>query len=143
VTHQAGEAHIDALRRAYAEAGATAECVPFIPDMARRYADADLVICRGGALTVAEIAAVGVGSLIVPLPGAIADEQTHNARLLVDAGAASLIPQTTLTAQLLADILSGYDRERLLAMAIAARSVARTDATERVADACLELAQSR
>jgi UDP-N-acetylglucosamine--N-acetylmuramyl-(pentapeptide) pyrophosphoryl-undecaprenol N-acetylglucosamine transferase len=143
VTHQAGEAHIDALRRAYADAGAAAECVAFIPDMARRYADADLVLCRGGALTVAEIAAVGVGSIIVPLPGAIADEQTHNARLLVDAGAASLIPQTELTAQLLADMLAGYEREGLLAMAVAARSVARTDATERVADACIELAKAR
>ena len=143
VTHQAGEAHIDALRRAYADAGATAECVPFIADIARRYAEADLVICRGGAITVAEIAAVGVGSIIVPLPGAIADEQTHNARLLVDAGGATLVPQAELTARRLADMLSGYNRERLLAMAIAARSVARTDATERVADACIELAQSR
>ncbi|HVS57886.1 MAG TPA: undecaprenyldiphospho-muramoylpentapeptide beta-N-acetylglucosaminyltransferase, partial [Casimicrobiaceae bacterium] len=87
VTHQAGDAHLEALRRAYAEAGAAAECVAFIADMASRYAEADLVICRGGALTVAEIAAVGVGSVIVPLPGAIADEQTHNARFLVDAGA--------------------------------------------------------
>jgi len=143
VTHQAGAAHIDALRRAYAEAGATAECVPFIDDMARRYSETDLVICRGGAITVAEIAAVGVGSMIVPLPGAIADEQTHNARLLVDAGAATLARQTDLTPQRLAEMLSGYDRERLLVMAIAARSVARTDATERVADACIELAQSR
>jgi UDP-N-acetylglucosamine--N-acetylmuramyl-(pentapeptide) pyrophosphoryl-undecaprenol N-acetylglucosamine transferase len=84
-----------------------------------------------------------VGSLIVPLPGAIADEQTHNARLLVDAGAATLVPQAELTARRLADMLSAYDRERLLAMAVAARSVARTDATERVADACIELAQSR
>ncbi len=143
VTHQAGEAHIDALRRAYAGAGASAECVPFVPDMARRYAEADLVICRGGALTVAEIAAVGVASLIVPLPGAIADEQTHNARLLVDAGAAWLVPQAELTARRLADMLAACRRESLLAMAIAARSVARTDATERVADACIELARSR
>ena len=143
VTHQAGDAHVAALRRAYAEAGAAAECVPFIADMASRYAEADLVICRGGALTVAEIAAVGVASLIVPLPGAIADEQTHNARFLVDVGAASLVPQTELTPQLIADMLAGYDREGLLAMAVAARSVARTDATERVATACIELAQSR
>jgi UDP-N-acetylglucosamine--N-acetylmuramyl-(pentapeptide) pyrophosphoryl-undecaprenol N-acetylglucosamine transferase len=143
VTHQAGAAHVDALRRAYAEAGATAECVPFIADIARRYAEADLVLCRGGAITVAEIAAVGVGSVIVPLPGAIADEQTHNARLLVDAGAATLVPQAELTVRRLADMLSGHDRERLLAMAIAARSVARIDATERVADACIELAKSR
>ncbi len=143
VTHQAGATHIDALRRAYADTGATAECVSFISDMARHYAAADLVVCRGGALTIAEIAAVGVGSVIVPLPGAIADEQTHNARFLVDAGAASLIPQTELTARLLADMLAAYDREALLAMGIAARSVARTDATERVAEACIDLARSR
>jgi len=143
VTHQAGEAHIAALRRAYAEAGAAAECVPFIADMARRYAEADLVICRGGAITVAEVAAVGIASLIVPLPGAIADEQTHNARFLVDAGAASLVPQIELTPQRIAGVLAGYDRGALLAMAIAARSVARTDATERVAEACIELARSR
>jgi UDP-N-acetylglucosamine--N-acetylmuramyl-(pentapeptide) pyrophosphoryl-undecaprenol N-acetylglucosamine transferase len=143
VLHQAGDAHIAALRRSYAEAGAVAECVPFIPDMARRYAEADLVICRGGALTVAEVAAVGVASVVVPLPGAIADEQTHNARFLVDAGAASLVPQTELTPQLIADMLAAYDREGLLAMAVAARSVARTDATERVAEACIELARSR
>ena len=143
VTHQSGAAHIDALRNAYAGSGAVAECLPFIADMGRRYAEADLVICRGGGLTVAEIAAVGVASLIVPLPGAIADEQTHNARFLVDAGAATLIPQTQLTARLLADTISAFDRERLLAMAIAARGVARADATERVADACIELARSR
>jgi len=143
VTHQSGAAHIDALRRAYAKAGAVAECLPFIADMAHRYAEADLVICRGGGLTIAEIAAVGVASVIVPLPGAIADEQTHNARFLVDAGAASLIPQAELTPQLLADMLAAYERKSLLPMAIAARSVARTDATERVADACIELARAR
>ena len=79
----------------------------------------------------------------MPLPGAIANEQTHNARFLVDAGAASLVPQTELTPQLIADMLAGYDREGLLAMAIAARRVARTDATERVAAACIDLARSR
>ena len=70
------------------DAASTAECVPFIDDMAARYAWADLVICRGGAITVAELAAVGVGAIIVPLPGAIADEQSANAQFLVDAGAA-------------------------------------------------------
>ena len=77
VVHQAGAQHIDALRAAYASAGVAAECVPFIDDMAARYAGADLVICRGGAITVAELAAVGLGAIIVPLPGAIADEQTR------------------------------------------------------------------
>ena len=143
VTHQAGEKHVDALCRAYADAGVESECVPFIADIAKRYAEADLVICRGGASTVAELAAVGIGSVIVPLPGAIADEQTHNARFLVEVGAALLIPQSELTAPRLVDILIELDRERLLAMAIAARSVARVDASERVADACIALAQER
>ncbi|HJU39284.1 MAG TPA: undecaprenyldiphospho-muramoylpentapeptide beta-N-acetylglucosaminyltransferase, partial [Tahibacter sp.] len=80
VVHQSGERHIDALRAAYAERGVSAECVAFIDDMAARYAWADVVLCRGGALTVAEIAAVGLAAIVVPLPGAIADEQSANAR---------------------------------------------------------------
>ncbi len=143
VTHQAGEKHVEALRRAYADAGIDAECIAFIADIAHDYAQADLVICRGGALTVAELAAVGVGSVIVPLPGAIADEQTHNAGFLVDAGGAVLIPQSELSPQGLAELLGGFDRARLLDMAIAARRVARVDASERVADACIELARMR
>jgi len=137
VTHQAGAAHIETLRGAYAASGVVAECLPFVDDMARRYATADLVICRSGGLTVAELAAVGVGALLVPLPGAIADEQTHNARFLVDAGAAVLLPQSELSAPRLANFLRGCSRERLLAMARAARQVARADATERVAEACI------
>ena len=137
VTHQAGEAHVDALRAAYAANGVAAECLPFLDDMARRYGVADLVISRSGGLTVAELAAVGVGALLVPLPGAIADEQTHNARFLVDAGAAVLLPQRELSAERLAEFLRGSSRERLLAMAQAARRVARADATERVAEACI------
>jgi len=138
VVHQAGARHIEQVRSAYARAGVDAECLPFIADMAARYAEADLVICRGGALTVAELAAVGVGSIIVPLPGAIADEQTHNARFLVDGGAASLLPQPELSADSLTELLQGFDRPRLLAMAIAARRLAKTDATEQVANACIE-----
>jgi UDP-N-acetylglucosamine--N-acetylmuramyl-(pentapeptide) pyrophosphoryl-undecaprenol N-acetylglucosamine transferase len=137
VTHQAGEAHVEAVRSAYAASGVAAECLPFLDDMARRYAAADLVIARSGGLTVAELAAAGVGALLVPLPGAIADEQTHNARFLVDAGAAVLLPQSELSAQRLANFLRGCSRERLLAMARAARRVARADATERVAEACI------
>jgi UDP-N-acetylglucosamine--N-acetylmuramyl-(pentapeptide) pyrophosphoryl-undecaprenol N-acetylglucosamine transferase len=143
VTHQAGEMHVDALREAYLAAGVDAECLPFIGDMAQRYRDADLVICRCGALTVSELAAVGVGSVLVPLPGAIADEQTHNARFLVAAGAAVLLPQRELTAQRLAGLLREYTREPLLAMAIAARRVGRTDATERVAQTCVALGGKR
>ena len=98
VVHQAGARHIDALRAAYARNGVDAECVAFIDDMAARYAWADFVICRGGALTIAELAAVGLGAMIVPLPGAIADEQTANAAFLVDAGAATCIAQDRLDA---------------------------------------------
>jgi UDP-N-acetylglucosamine--N-acetylmuramyl-(pentapeptide) pyrophosphoryl-undecaprenol N-acetylglucosamine transferase len=143
VVHQAGAKHIDALRAAYAQAGVAAECVPFIDDMAARYADADLVVCRGGAMTVAELAAVGVASIIVPLPGAIADEQSANARFLVDAGAARMIRQQDLTPEALARELAGLDRARLLAMAVAARKVGRTDAADRVADTCIRLGSRR
>jgi UDP-N-acetylglucosamine--N-acetylmuramyl-(pentapeptide) pyrophosphoryl-undecaprenol N-acetylglucosamine transferase len=139
VVHQSGARHIDALRAAYVQAGVAAECLPFIEDMAARYAEADVVICRGGAITVAELAAAGVGSIIVPLPGAIADEQTANARFLVDAGAATSVPQRELTPDRLAEILASLTREGLLAMAIAARKLARTDAADRVADACIEM----
>ncbi|HSS69706.1 MAG TPA: undecaprenyldiphospho-muramoylpentapeptide beta-N-acetylglucosaminyltransferase [Casimicrobiaceae bacterium] len=141
VTHQAGEKHIEALRAAYAAVGIAAECVAFIDDMARRYAEADLVVSRSGGLTVAELAAAGVASLLVPLPAAIADEQTHNARFLVEAGGAVLVAQQELSPQRLAELLRGSSRERLLAMAQAARRVARADATERVADACISEAR--
>jgi UDP-N-acetylglucosamine--N-acetylmuramyl-(pentapeptide) pyrophosphoryl-undecaprenol N-acetylglucosamine transferase len=137
VVHQAGARHIEALRSAYARHGVEGECVAFIDDMAARYAAADFVICRGGALTVAELAAVGVGALIVPLPGAIADEQSANARFLVDAGAALALPQAELSAATLAQLVASLDRPRLLAMAKAARALARPDATRRVADACI------
>lgn len=141
VTHQAGEKHIEALRAAYAAVGVAAECVAFIDDMAGRYAEADFVVSRSGGLTVAELAAAGVASLLVPLPGAIADEQTHNARFLVEAEGAVLIPQHELSPQRLADLLRGSSRERLLVMAQAARRMARADATERVADACISEAR--
>jgi UDP-N-acetylglucosamine--N-acetylmuramyl-(pentapeptide) pyrophosphoryl-undecaprenol N-acetylglucosamine transferase len=137
VVHQSGARHIAALRAAYASTGVSAECVPFIDDMAAVYAAADLVLCRGGAITVAELAAVGVGSIIVPLPGAIADEQSANARFLVAAGAALMIAQLELTPEGLARRLRSLTREALLAMAIAARKVGRLDAADRVADACI------
>jgi UDP-N-acetylglucosamine--N-acetylmuramyl-(pentapeptide) pyrophosphoryl-undecaprenol N-acetylglucosamine transferase len=141
VTHQAGEQHIESLRSAYAAAGVAAECLPFLNDMARRYATADLVVSRSGGLTVAELAAAGVGAVLVPLPGAIADEQTYNARFLVEAGGAVLIPQRELSPQRVAEFLRGATRARLLTMAQAARRVARSDATERVANACIDEAR--
>jgi UDP-N-acetylglucosamine--N-acetylmuramyl-(pentapeptide) pyrophosphoryl-undecaprenol N-acetylglucosamine transferase len=139
VVHQAGAKHIDSLRAAYAKAGVAAECLPFIDDMAARYAGADLVICRGGAITVAELAAVGIGAIIVPLPGAIADEQSANAQFLVAAGAALKIAQDELTPQGLSVRLQALTRESLLGMAEAARKVGRLDAADRVADACIAL----
>ena len=139
VLHQAGARHLDALRQAYRSAGVHAECVAFIDAMAARYAEADLVICRGGALTVAELAAAGLASIIVPLPGAIADEQSANAQFLVDRGAAVAIRQADLTPERLAATLEGFDRGALLVMARGAREAGRGDAAERVADACIEL----
>lgn len=139
VTHQSGAKQIEALRAAYAEAGVEGELLPFIDDMARRYAEADLVICRAGALTVAELAAAGVGSLLVPLPHAVDDHQTGNARFLSERGAAVLMPQRELEPAHLADWLAGLDRERLLAMAVAARALARPDAAAEVARVCVGL----
>lgn len=136
VTHQAGSKQIEALKAAYQAAGVSGELLPFIDDMAERYADADLVICRSGALTVAELAAVGVASVLVPFPHAVDDHQTGNARFLADAGAAVLLPQTELTPQRLAELLHELNRERLLEMAVTARAQARPDATARVADVC-------
>jgi UDP-N-acetylglucosamine--N-acetylmuramyl-(pentapeptide) pyrophosphoryl-undecaprenol N-acetylglucosamine transferase len=140
VTHQAGTKQIDALRAGYQAAHVDGELLPFIDDMADRYADADLVICRAGALTVAELAAAGVASVLVPYPHAVDDHQTGNARFLAEAGAAVLMPQTELTPQRLAALLQKMNRERLLAMAVKARECAKPDATARVADVCAGLA---
>ena len=137
VVHQAGARQVDALRAAYAEAGIVARCLPFVEDMASEYADADVVLCRGGAITVAELAAVGVAAIIVPLPGAIADEQSANAQFLVDAGAALKISEPDLTPERLALQLASFTRDGLLAMATAGRKHARVDAADRVADACV------
>lgn len=141
VTHQSGEKHIAALRASYAAAGVTADLVPFIDDMATAYAAADLVICRAGATTVAELAAAGVGSLLVPFPFAVDDHQTTNARYLVDRGAALLEQQAALTPERLAETLQRLSREELRGMAERARAAAKPDATEAVARACMELAK--
>ncbi len=141
VTHQSGDKHIVALRANYAAAGVAAELVPFIEDMAAAYADADVVICRAGATTVAELAATGVASLLVPFPFAVDDHQTTNARYLVDRGAAILEQQSELTPDRLAEILGGLTRDALRQMAERARAAARPDATEAVARACMELAK--
>ncbi|MCF8185133.1 MAG: UDP-N-acetylglucosamine--N-acetylmuramyl-(pentapeptide) pyrophosphoryl-undecaprenol N-acetylglucosamine transferase, partial [Polynucleobacter sp.] len=137
---QAGEKHLPALTKRYAEAGVKADCVAFINDMAGAYAWADLVICRSGALTVAELAAAGVASLLVPFPHAVDDHQTANARFLSNAGAAILLPQDELTPQSLAEIRN-LSRQQLAQMAERARELARPEATADVARACVELAK--
>lgn len=141
VWHQAGARNIDEARHSYAEAGVDARVVPFIDNMAEAYSWADLVLCRAGALTIAELAAAGVGSILVPFPHAVDDHQTRNAEYLVREGAALLIPQRQLDPAQLGDLLLelGQDRGRLLDMATAARRVARPDAAERVAALCLEV----
>jgi UDP-N-acetylglucosamine--N-acetylmuramyl-(pentapeptide) pyrophosphoryl-undecaprenol N-acetylglucosamine transferase len=140
VTHQSGAQHLESLKAAYAAAGVRAETPAFIDDMAAAYADADLVVCRAGATTVAELAAAGVPGILVPLPHAVDDHQTTNARFLSDAGAAVLLPQRELAAERLAELISGFDRKRLLGMASRARSLGRPDAAAAVARACMELA---
>jgi UDP-N-acetylglucosamine--N-acetylmuramyl-(pentapeptide) pyrophosphoryl-undecaprenol N-acetylglucosamine transferase len=136
IVHQAGGKHIASLRETYSRVNVTADCVAFIDDMAARYAWADFVICRGGALTISELAAVGLGAIVIPLPGAIADEQSANAQFLVDAGAAWKEKQGTLTPQRLAELIASLDRPRALAMAQAAYAQGKRDAAARVADVC-------
>jgi UDP-N-acetylglucosamine--N-acetylmuramyl-(pentapeptide) pyrophosphoryl-undecaprenol N-acetylglucosamine transferase len=143
VTHQAGAKQIEALRTAYAAAGVEGELLAYIDDMAERYANADLVICRAGALTVAELATAGVGSVMVPFPHAVDDHQTGNARFLAERGAAVLLPQPELSAEKLAELLAGLTREQLLAMAEKARAVAKPEAAGAVADICEQLFSGR
>ncbi len=141
VTHQSGAKQIDDLRAAYAAAGVEAQLLPFIDDMAARYAAADLVVCRAGALTIAELAAAGVASVLVPFPQAVDDHQTGNARFLSEAGAAILLPQRELTPEKLAALLRELTREKLAAMAEKARALAKPEATRAVAEVCMEIAR--
>jgi UDP-N-acetylglucosamine--N-acetylmuramyl-(pentapeptide) pyrophosphoryl-undecaprenol N-acetylglucosamine transferase len=143
VVHQSGRRHLEALQAAYAAAGVEARAVEFIDDMADAYAQADLVVCRAGAMTVAEVAAAGVASLMVPFPHAVDDHQTTNARFLSERGAALLVPQTELTPQRLAREIAALDRTRLLGIAQRARGFARPDAATQVADACEAIARAQ
>lgn len=140
VLHQAGQRHLDVAREAYERVGVSADVVPFIADMAAAYSQADLVICRSGALTVSEIAAAGLGAIMVPFPFAIDDHQTKNGEWLQQAGAAQVIQQDALDADQLASLLEALfaNPNKLLAMAEAARRVARPDATDRVLAVCRE-----
>ncbi len=140
VTHQGGASQIDALRAAYQQAGVQAELTPFIEDTASAFAQADLVICRAGASTVTELAAVGAAAVYVPFPHAVDDHQTTNAKFVVDAGGGWLLPQAELTPQGLARLLQDVTRDALLAKAEAAKALQKTQATEIVVAACEELA---
>ncbi|MEY4883045.1 MAG: undecaprenyldiphospho-muramoylpentapeptide beta-N-acetylglucosaminyltransferase [Pseudomonadota bacterium] len=141
VIHQSGALQIEALRANYSAAGVLAELTPFIDDTAQAMADADLVICRAGASTVTEIAAIGAAAVFVPFPSAVDDHQTTNARFLVDQGAGWLVPQSELTPERLARLLQDTGRPTLVATAIQARTLAKLQATERVVQACEEIIQ--
>ncbi|ARU30600.1 undecaprenyldiphospho-muramoylpentapeptide beta-N-acetylglucosaminyltransferase [Sulfuriferula sp. AH1] len=139
VIHQAGTRHVAALRDNYAAVGVDADVRDFIADMAEVYAWCDLAITRAGALTVAELAAAAVPSVLVPYPHAVDDHQTTNAQFLVAAGAALLMPQSGLSAERLATVLMQLQPEQLARMAQQARSLAKPDATAAVAQVCMEL----
>lgn len=140
VTHQSGKQHIDMLRQAYAEAGVQAEVLDFIDDMPRRYADADLVICRAGAITVSELTATGVASVLVPLVASTTSHQRDNAQWMAKQGAAIHLPQNELNAERLAVSLSGMTRAECLKMAEAAHAAGRRQANDAIADVLEELA---
>jgi UDP-N-acetylglucosamine--N-acetylmuramyl-(pentapeptide) pyrophosphoryl-undecaprenol N-acetylglucosamine transferase len=140
VIHQSGKQHFEAVQQAYNQAGVSGEVKPFLDNMAHYYGWADVVICRAGALTVAELAAAGVASILVPFPFAVDDHQTGNARFLSERGAAILMPQTEMQPQALATLLQEMTRARALVMAQAARALAQPAAAQRVAQICKELA---
>ncbi|MBB6522729.1 undecaprenyldiphospho-muramoylpentapeptide beta-N-acetylglucosaminyltransferase [Pseudoteredinibacter isoporae] len=140
VWHQCGERHLSMCREAYQQAGVEARVDAFIDDMAAAYAWADFIVCRAGALTVSEIAAVGIAALFIPFPHAIDDHQTKNAQWLLEAGAARIVQQSELDENKLAVLLNELlsDRDNLVEMAAKGRALASPNATERVADVCVE-----
>jgi len=144
ILHQAGKATLDVARAAYVESGVDATIEPFIADVAAAYAWADIAICRAGALTVSELAAAGLGAILIPYPSAVDDHQTTNARYLVDAGAAILMPQSELTPAKMAGEIRRCidDRSLVLARAQRARELAKPEATREVADLCLALGEA-
>jgi UDP-N-acetylglucosamine--N-acetylmuramyl-(pentapeptide) pyrophosphoryl-undecaprenol N-acetylglucosamine transferase len=140
VIHQAGDKHLADLQKHYAELGVEADIRPFIDDMPSAYAQADLVICRAGAMTVSELAACGVASCLIPFPYAIDDHQTANAKFLADADAAILLPQQDLNPQDLALMIQSFNRADLKEMALRAHALAKPHATQRVAEVCADCA---
>ncbi|SES81377.1 UDP-N-acetylglucosamine-N-acetylmuramylpentapeptide N-acetylglucosamine transferase [Nitrosomonas marina] len=142
VVHQAGKGNLEALRANYATHGVKAHLTEFIDDMAAQYAACDLVLCRAGALTVSELAAAGVASILVPYPYAVDDHQTANARFLSKHQAAVLLPQIDLSPENLTNVLKGLARDKLLAMADAARKQSMPDATRQVGQICIQAIQA-
>lgn len=144
VWHQTGVNNINDARKSYQDAGIEVRLAAYLEDMAEAYGWADLVVCRAGALTIAELAAAGVGSILVPYPYAVDDHQTANARHLVALGAAVLVPQPELSVSRLSGLLTelACNRSRLLDMACAARRFARPDASNQVAEICLNSARA-
>ncbi len=140
IIHQSGEKNYDELVAAYRSAAVDATVLPFIDDMSEKYAWCDVMLCRSGAITVAELAVAGVASVLVPLPFFVAEEQLANAHFLADAGAGLLVKQLETTPQTLAHQIKNLTREKLLAMANIARSLGKPDATISCANACMELA---
>ena len=139
IIHQSGEKQMDALRKNYAVAGVEATLLPFIDNTAQAFSTADLVICRAGASTVTELAALGVAALFVPFPFAVDDHQTTNARFLVDQGGGWLIPQNELSPEVLAAFLLKMDRAQLLERAVQAKKMQQLQATQKIVAACEEL----
>ena len=142
VIHQTGKAHFEAVQQLYRETGVQAGIHPFLDDMAKRYAEADLVICRAGALTIAELAAAGIASILIPFPFAVDDHQTSNARFLSERGAAILLPQGELNADRLAQLFIQLGRDKLTTMAEKAHEVAKPEAAADVARICMEMAEA-
>jgi UDP-N-acetylglucosamine--N-acetylmuramyl-(pentapeptide) pyrophosphoryl-undecaprenol N-acetylglucosamine transferase len=141
VIHQSGTAHIDALKKHYADLQVQAEVTAFIEDTAQAFAQADLIICRAGASTVTEIAAVGAAAVFVPFPAAVDDHQTRNARYLTEHEAGLLMPQKDMSPEKLAALLRQLDRTQLQTWALKAKTLARLDASQQMANACEELAK--
>lgn len=141
VLHQSGKDHYEDTLKAYEEAGVDGMVAPFLDNMAFYYDQADVVLCRSGALTVSELAAIGVASILVPYPHAVDDHQTVNARFLSERGGAELLPQKEMTPERLAQLLKGFTRERALQMAEASHAASQPGAAKRVAQVCVEVAK--
>jgi UDP-N-acetylglucosamine--N-acetylmuramyl-(pentapeptide) pyrophosphoryl-undecaprenol N-acetylglucosamine transferase len=140
LTHQSGKKNIEALRTSYAQAGVDANVVDFIDDMAGAYAQADLVICRAGAITISELTAAGVASVLVPFVASTTSHQRDNAQWMAQQQAAVHLPQTELNPQRLAALLAGLSRDECRRMAVAAQAVGKRDANEAIADVLEQLA---